>query len=105
MHASGTQGWFDQYRMDAGKGEVTAIVSNGASEAFVRIAVGLGSPEGLDIAERFAQRHPSDRMRLACWGALASTAEDPDAIWARAEGCGSRLVAGEAKLRRAALVG
>lgn len=105
MHASGAQGWLDQYSFDLGTSQVVRIVSNGASEAFVRIAVGLGLPEGLDIAERFAMTHPSDRMRLACFGALASAAEAPDRVWARAERCGSRLVAQEAKARRAALVG
>jgi hypothetical protein len=79
---------------------VTGILNNGASEAFVRIAVALGGEEALDLAQRFGRHHPSDRMRLAAWGALASVAKDPDVVWREAEQAGSRLVAGEAGLRR-----
>ena len=47
-------------------------------------------------------------MRLCAWDALAAVAPDDtarDGLWARAEGAGSRLVAMEAKVRRAELVG
>lgn len=100
MHATGAQGWLDQYRFDLDAGRVTGILNNGASEAFVRIAVALGGEEARDLAQRFGRHHPSDRMRLAAWGALASVAKDPDTVWREAEQAGSRLVAGEAKLRR-----
>jgi hypothetical protein len=100
MHAGGAQGWLDQYRFDVESGKVTAIVAQGASEAFLRIAVGLGGEEALDLAERFGRAHPSDRMRLAAWDAMASASVDADAVWRRAELCGSRLVAAEAGLRR-----
>jgi hypothetical protein len=73
----------------------------------LRVAVGLGGDEALDLAERFANHHPSDRVRLAAWDALASREEDNatrDALWARAENSGSRLVEAEAKMRRAELV-
>lgn len=107
MHAHGSQAWLDQYKFDPARGEIGAILSNGASEAFLRIAVGLAVPEALDLAERFAGSHPSDRMRLHALDALASVAPDEaarDALWARAEGAGSRLVAMEAQARRIALV-
>lgn len=100
MHAGGAQGWLDQYKFDLESKTVAGILGQGASEAFLRIAVGLGSEEACDLAERFGQSHPSDRMRLAAWDALASAAEDCDAVWRRAEACGSRLVAAEAGLRR-----
>ncbi|MDE2403827.1 MAG: transposase [Sphingomonadales bacterium] len=106
MHSHGSQAWLDQYRFDPDKGEIGAILSNGASEAFLRIAVGLAAPEAIDLAERFARTHPSDRMRLHALDALASVADGPaarDALWARAENAGSRLVAMEAKTRRRAL--
>jgi hypothetical protein len=45
------------------------MLAHGSSEAFLRIAVGTGNAEALDLAERFAQGHPSDRMRLHAWGA------------------------------------
>jgi hypothetical protein len=100
VHTGAAQGWLDQYRFDLDAGRVTGILNNGASEAFVRIAVALGGEEALDLAQRFGRHHPSDRMRLAAWGALASVAKDPDAVWREAEQAGSRLVAGEAGLRR-----
>lgn len=100
MHAGGAQGWLDQYRFDLEAGTIAGILAQGASEAFLRIAVGLGGAEALDLAERFGRNHPSDRMRLAAWEALASVAEDSDAVWQRAERCGSRLVAAESGLRR-----
>jgi hypothetical protein len=103
VHAGAAQGWLDQYRFDLEDKRVTAILNNGASEAFVRIAVGLGSEEAKDLALRFGRTHPSDRMRLAAWSALASVAPEPDTVWREAEGAGSRLVAAEARLRRSEL--
>lgn len=103
MHASGAQGWLDQYRFDCEKGRIGGILSNGASEAFLRVATGLGHAGAADLAESFGRSHPSDRMRLAAWGALASVAPDAgarDAVWHRAARCGSRLVAMEAERRR-----
>lgn len=104
LHASGAQGWLDQYRFDLEGRRVAGILSNGASEAFLRIAVGLGCEEGMDLAQRFGRTHPSDRMRLAAWSALASAAPDSDAVWREAEGAGSQLVAAEARLRRREMV-
>ncbi|GGC24591.1 hypothetical protein GCM10011371_10280 [Novosphingobium marinum] len=106
LHRDPAQGWRDQYAFDLEAGQVARIVNPSSSEAFLRIAVGLGTPEALDLAERFGKRHPSDRMRFAAWDALASQARSPgeaDRIWAGAEASGSRLVAGEARQRRAAL--
>ncbi len=103
MHATLAQGWLDQYSFDVENGAVGRILTHGSSEAFIRIAVGLGGEEALDLAERFGRNHPSDRMRLAAWSALASAECDEDArdrVWRDAEMSGSRLVAAEAKLRR-----
>ncbi len=107
MHVTGAAGWLDQYRFDLDRRELGAIVSPGPSEAFIKLAVGLGTEEALDLAERFARRHPSDRMRLAAWDALAARQPYPaqrDALWREAESSGSRLVAMEARARRAELV-
>ena len=106
MHTTGAQGWLDQYRFDLDQGKIGAIVSGGPSEAFIRIAVGLGGAEAKDLAARFAHHHPSDRMRLACWDALAGISGEVasrDAVWRDAELSGSRLVAMEASARRAEL--
>ena len=106
MHTHGAQAWLDQYRFDTAKGEVAAVLSNGSSEAFLRIAVGLGGAEAVDLAEHFAATHPSDRMRLHALDALASITPDAatcDEVWSRAEAGGSLMVAMEAGARRAAL--
>jgi hypothetical protein len=107
MHTHGAQGWLDQYRFDLERREIGGIISTGPSEALIKVAVGLGSEEALDLAARFARSHPSDRMRLAAWDALAAREADPaarDAVWHEAEGSGSRLVTMEARARRAELV-
>jgi len=106
MHTDGAQGWLDQYRFDLERGVIGGIVSPGPTEALLKVAVGLGSEEALDLAHRFARRHPSDRLRLACWDALTAELPDAaarDALWRDAEQSGSRLVAMEAMARRAEL--
>ncbi|HEY6814072.1 MAG TPA: transposase [Croceibacterium sp.] len=105
MHAGGAQGWLDQYRFDVGRNAIAGVLGPGASEVFLRIAVGLGGEEALDLAERFARTHPSDRMRLAALEAQAGTldTEHRDALWRNAERSGCRLVELEAKRRRAQL--
>jgi hypothetical protein len=105
MHAGGAQGWLDQYHFDAGRDRIAGVLSPGASEVFLRLAVGLGGEEALDLAERFARDHPSDRMRLTALEAQAGVLEPAgrDELWRRAEKAGSRLVALEARRRRAEL--
>lgn len=105
MHASGAPGWLDQYRFDVEAGTIAGVIGTPASQVFLRIAVGLGVDEALDLAESYARSHPSERMRLTALdaraGILAPT--ERDELWRRAENSGSRLVALEAKRRRAAL--
>ena len=106
MHTAGAQGWLDQYKFDLERREIAARLSAAPSAAFLKVAVGLGGGEALDLAHRFALRHPSDTMRLSAWEALAGREEDPaarDLLWREAEGAGSRLVAMEARARRAEL--
>lgn len=108
MHTHGAQGWLDQYRFDLEGGTIASMLAPAPAEAFLRVAVGLGGEEALDLAERFARAHPSDRLRLAAWDALAGREPEPaarDALWARAEQSGSRLVEMESKARRAELAG
>jgi hypothetical protein len=105
MHSGGAQGWLDQYKFDLERNEVAGVLSAGASEAFIRIAVGVGCGEARDVAETFARSHPSDRMRLAALEAQAGILgpNERDQLWRRAESAGSRLVALEAKRRRVEL--
>ena len=97
-------GWLDQYGFDIEADRVTGALNPTSTEAFLRIAVGLGGAEALDLADRFGRHHPSDRLRLACFEARAALAgaEEANAIWREAERCGSRMVAEEARMRRLA---
>ncbi|MBC2665785.1 transposase [Novosphingobium flavum] len=106
MHAEPAMHWLDQYSFDVEKGTITGRVDSGPSEAFLKIAVALGTCEALDLAEHVAASHPSERMRLTALDALAGQAPDHaarDALWARAERSGLRMVAMEARARRAEL--
>ena len=105
MHAGGAQEWTDQYRFDTERNTIAGVISAGASEVFLRLALGVGNAEARDLAERFARTHPSDRMRLSALDAQAGVlgAEARDAPWRQAENGGSRLVAREATRRREAL--
>ncbi|HUQ12713.1 MAG TPA: transposase [Novosphingobium sp.] len=106
MHMAPHQGWFDQYRFDVKNKRIAGILSHGASEVTLRLAVALGLDEARDLAAEFGRGHPSDRMRLAAWDALALDAGDDaarDAVWLRAEASGSLMVAREAAQRRAML--
>ena len=106
MHVDPAQGWHDQYRFDLEQGRIAGVLNHGASEAALRIAVGLGSEEALDLAERFAFGHPSGRMRLHALEALTGVAADAaarDDLWRRAESSGNQMVAAEAKNYRITL--
>ena len=67
----------DQYRFDLERREVAGLVNNNSLEALVKLAVHLGGGNGLDLAEDFAERHPSDRIRFAALEAQASVEPDP----------------------------
>ncbi|MEP7223080.1 MAG: transposase [Novosphingobium sp.] len=106
MHTNPAMGWLDQYRFDVDGAKVGAIISHGSSDAFLRIAVALGGEESLDLAWNFARQHPSDRMRVTAFDALASQCADDaarDELWLCAEQAGSLMVAMTAKQRRIAL--
>ncbi|WP_202392968.1 transposase [Alteraurantiacibacter buctensis] len=105
MHAGGAQGWLDQYRFDVERDTISGVISAGGSEIFLRVAVGLDHPEAHDLADHFARHHVSDRMRLVALEAQAGVLDlaARDDLWRRAEGNGSRLIAGEATRRRAQL--
>lgn len=105
MHAGGAQGWLDQYEFDVKRNAIAGVLGPGASEVFMRIAVGLGGAEALDLADTFARTHPSERMRLTALEARAGLLDPAqrDELWRVAESSGIRLVALEAKRRRKAL--
>ncbi|MDZ4308351.1 transposase [Allopontixanthobacter sp.] len=102
MGMDAAQGWHDQYRFDPASDTITAVLNPTSTETFLRLAVGLGGAEALDLAERFGRTHPSDRMRWASFEARALLLDRAgrDALWRTAELSGNRLVAEEAKRRR-----
>ena len=105
MHSGGAQGWLDQYKFDLERNTIAGVLGTGASEVFMRIAVGFGGTEAMDLAETFARKHPSDRIRLTALDAQSGTLDHAgrDELWRRAESAGSRLIALEARRRRALL--
>lgn len=108
-YVQGAQSWdscyvFEPVAGSAGSFRVAKVLGHGSSEAFLRLALALGGEEAADLALRFGTQHPSDRMRLTAWHALAGAAPDADsrdAIWREAENSGSRAVAEVAKRQRA----
>jgi hypothetical protein len=106
MRVDPAQGWFDQYGFDLARGTVARWLNANAAEAFLRVAVASGAGAALDYAAWVGAHHPSDRLRLASFEARAGQCADPaeaDALWRAAEGSGSRMLAGAARARRAAI--
>lgn len=105
MHVDPAQCWFDQYAFDVERNQVDRVLSPNASEAFLRVAVASGTDEALDYADWVGAGHPSERLRLASFEARAGLMQDEqkDALWRKAEGSGSRMVAEIARKRRAQL--
>lgn len=106
MQVDPTQDWFDQYGFDLEKGTISRILNHSSTETFLRLAVGLGSEDAIDLAAHFGRHHPSERLRLASFEArasLASTADGQDAVWREAELSGSRLVSQAAVAKRTML--
>jgi hypothetical protein len=97
MEASPRFTWLDQYRFDVEAGRIDGILTTSASEALLALAAHFG---GGGLAEDYALRHPSGRMRLAAWRALASAAETPDAraaVFERGVRRGDAFVAGHCR--------
>jgi len=67
------QPWWDQYRIDVAAGTIAGGLTTTASEALVALATQFGGGNGIDLAQDFAARHPSPRMRMTAITAIAST--------------------------------
>lgn len=98
VQASPDQPWFNQYCFDIANGEVAGILSTTPSEALLMLAMHFGDGEARGVATHFAAHHPSDRVRVSAWRALASAETEPAAraaCYARGAASGNRFVAGE----------
>ncbi len=84
VHVHAVQAWTNHYVFQphrngpnrSNRATISRVLGSGPSEAFLRIAVAMGGDEALDLAERFARHHPSERMRQDAWRALAAAAPD-----------------------------
>ena len=68
----------DQYKFDVERSRISGILNNNALEPLVALAAHFGGEEGKDLVERFAQGHPSDRIRFTAVKAQAARAEGVD---------------------------
>ena len=64
------QPWTDQYRYDLKAGTIDGILTTTPGEALLAIGTRFGGGNGIDLAARFAERHPCERMRLTAIDAL-----------------------------------
>ena len=98
------QPWTDQYRYDLKAGTIDAILTTTPGEALLALATRFGGGNGIDLAARFAVRHPCERMRMTAIDALARA--DPlaaTAVLERASADPARRVAAAAAARLDAL--
>lgn len=72
----GGEGFRDQYRFDLQRGVIAAQLAHTATEAMLAMLPELGGGEGLDLLDRFARRHPCDRIRFGAISAQAGAASD-----------------------------
>ncbi|WP_205518136.1 transposase [Sphingorhabdus sp. Alg239-R122] len=78
MQMNHAQGWYDQYRFDVENGRIAGILSYGCADTLLHLATAAGGDNGLDLAAEFAQHHPSERMQMSAWRALAAQCGDTD---------------------------
>ncbi|MEM1131974.1 MAG: transposase [Pseudomonadota bacterium] len=64
------QPWTDQYCYDLKRNRIDHILSFGASDILLRLAVDSGLDEGLELAETVLHKHPSHRLRSVALDAL-----------------------------------
>nr|WP_298926600.1 transposase [uncultured Erythrobacter sp.] len=95
MHVDPAQCWYDQYGFDLERREVARVLSPNATEAFLRLAVGIGSAEALEYAEWVGHCHPSDRLRFASFEARAAREtgrSGQEELWLTAERSGNCMI-------------
>jgi len=68
------QAWRDQYRFDLERCTVDGLLNLTPTETLVALSAHFG--RGAELAEHFAARHPSDRIRFAAIRALAGREGD-----------------------------
>ncbi|WOE76222.1 transposase [Alterisphingorhabdus coralli] len=95
------QPWTDQYSYDLERNRIGHILSFGASDILLRLAVDSGLGDGLELAETVMQKHPSHRLRSVALDALyhhfADNPRQQNALLDKALSSDSALLIGEAE--------
>jgi hypothetical protein len=96
---SPTHEFRDQYRFDVERSEIAGILNSVSLEPLVALAAHFGG-EGAELVDRYAARHPSDRIRFAAVSAKAAAADGLDGrieVFEQAARAPSRFVSAMAK--------
>ncbi len=95
IESSTTMPLRDQYLFDVEGSRIAGFVNPVPTASLLPLLAHLDGADGRDLLHRFADSHPSDRIRYAAVQSLAGATADPaerTAIFERALGNGSRLV-------------
>jgi hypothetical protein len=87
MMTAPEQYWFDQCRYDVERNVVENILSQGANEALLHIALAAGADNGRDLVMETLWHHPADRMRMAALQALTDNSANRSERRALLEEC------------------
>lgn len=101
-HVSSADRGVDGLAFDPEAGLVLGAYGRDVQEVILDVAVALGVEGAREYAIDVGRSHPSDRIRLAAWEALAAhslCAETIDEVWREAERSGGRAVARVARQR------
>jgi hypothetical protein len=75
---SPTSEFREQYSFDTGRSAVARVINASGLETLVRLAGHIGGDRGTELIDRFAQDHPSERIRFAAWRARADRIAEPE---------------------------
>ena len=70
----------NQYRFDLASDTIAGQLAHTSSEALLALLPALGGEEGADLLDRFAARHPCERIRFGAIAALAGAMDQANAL-------------------------
>ena len=106
LGASSATQFRDQYRFDLKRSCIDGILNRVSLEPLIALAAHFGGGEGRELIDRFAERHPSDRVRFMAVKAKAAAAGGLDeriGVFEHAAAAPGRYVSEMAKLEAAKL--
>jgi hypothetical protein len=104
--ATATNPFEDQYRFDVENSTIDSIINRISIEPLLALSAHFGGEEGIDLLDRFAASHPSDRIRFLSLQARAAAAggvDDRIALYEQASHRGNRYVSACAAVEAAKL--